>query len=239
MSADRSRRTRLQLRPSDTPTRSTLLRAGCNHRPGSFAPAVPRSLVVSCVINRSITAKRIACSARLLVGSTPTADGCERPCCVRLSRERSGTTWSPGLAYLRAVILQIWVDASSEASAELLPDRWMLAHPEPVLSHRVKVSRQKAPRRDRCRAGRSRSMSSRTGGRCRETGLAERREPAHAPAPWEARTLPLTMCFNETMGKFWDIFEVSAGSWFRIGLRHKMGAVRSSNLAGRVYYSIG
>ena len=31
----------------------------------------PRSLLVPCVISRSITTKRIACSARLLVGSTP------------------------------------------------------------------------------------------------------------------------------------------------------------------------
>ena len=60
-------------------------------------------------------------------------------------------------AYLRDVIQQLSVDASPEALARLLPDRWALAHPEQILSHRVEESRQKAQRRDQRRAGRPRS----------------------------------------------------------------------------------
>jgi transposase len=57
-------------------------------------------------------------------------------------------------AYVRDVILQLSVDASPERLAELLPDRWALAHPEHVLSHRLEESRQKARRRDQRRANR-------------------------------------------------------------------------------------
>jgi transposase len=59
-------------------------------------------------------------------------------------------TW----AYLRAVILQLSVDASPESLARLLPDRWALAHPGHVLAHRLDESRQKAQRRDQRRAAR-------------------------------------------------------------------------------------
>jgi transposase len=55
-------------------------------------------------------------------------------------------------AYLRDVILQVSVDASPEYLERLLPDRWALAHPEHVLSHRLEESRQKAQRRDQRRA---------------------------------------------------------------------------------------
>jgi transposase len=61
-------------------------------------------------------------------------------------------------AYLHDVILQLSVDASPEPLAGLLPDRWALAHPEHVLTHRLEESRQKAQRRDQRRAGRRRSM---------------------------------------------------------------------------------
>jgi transposase len=57
-------------------------------------------------------------------------------------------------AYVRDVILQLSVDASPERLAELLPDRWALAHPEHVLSYRLEESRQKARRRDQRRANR-------------------------------------------------------------------------------------
>jgi transposase len=57
-------------------------------------------------------------------------------------------------AYVRDVILQLSVDASPERLAELLPDRWALAHPEYVLSYRLEESRQKARRRDQRRANR-------------------------------------------------------------------------------------
>jgi transposase len=60
-------------------------------------------------------------------------------------------------AYLYDVILQLSVDASPESIARLLPDRWALAHPEHVLSHRLEESRQKAQRRDQRRASRLRS----------------------------------------------------------------------------------
>jgi transposase len=63
-------------------------------------------------------------------------------------------------AYVRDVILQLSVDASPERLAELLPDRWALAHPEHVLSHRLEESRQKARRRDQRRANRRRSTRS-------------------------------------------------------------------------------
>jgi transposase len=55
-------------------------------------------------------------------------------------------------AYLRDVILQVSVDPSQEYLETLLPDRWAVAHPEHVLSHRVEESRQKARRRDERRA---------------------------------------------------------------------------------------
>jgi transposase len=55
-------------------------------------------------------------------------------------------------AYLHDVILQLSVDASPEFLEILLPDRWALAHPDHVLSHRVEESRQKARRRDERRA---------------------------------------------------------------------------------------
>jgi transposase len=51
-------------------------------------------------------------------------------------------------AYLRDVILQLSVDATPELLAGLLPERWSLAHPEHVLTHRLEESRQKAQRRD-------------------------------------------------------------------------------------------
>ncbi len=57
-------------------------------------------------------------------------------------------------AYVRELILQLSVDASPERLAELLPDRWALAHPEHVLSYRLEESRQKAQRRDQRRANR-------------------------------------------------------------------------------------
>ena len=57
-------------------------------------------------------------------------------------------------AYVRELILQLSVDASPERLAELLPDRWALAHPEHVLSYRLEESRQKARRRDQRRANR-------------------------------------------------------------------------------------
>jgi transposase len=60
-------------------------------------------------------------------------------------------------AYLHDVILQLSVDASPESLARLLPDRWALAHPEHILSHRLEESRQKAQRRDQRRASRPRS----------------------------------------------------------------------------------
>jgi transposase len=60
-------------------------------------------------------------------------------------------------AYLHDVILQLSVDASPESLARLLPDRWALAHPEHILSHRLEESRQKAQRRDQRRASRLQS----------------------------------------------------------------------------------
>ena len=63
-------------------------------------------------------------------------------------------------AYLHDVILQLSVDASPEPLARLLPERWALAHPEHILSHRLEESRQKAQRRDQRRANRRRSTSS-------------------------------------------------------------------------------
>lgn len=60
-------------------------------------------------------------------------------------------------AYLHDAILQLSVDASPESLARLLPDRWALAHPEHILSHRLEESRQKAQRRDQRRASRLRS----------------------------------------------------------------------------------
>jgi transposase len=51
-------------------------------------------------------------------------------------------------AYLHDVILQLAVDASPEWLEGLLPDRWALAHPEHVLTHRLDESRQKAQQRD-------------------------------------------------------------------------------------------
>jgi transposase len=57
-------------------------------------------------------------------------------------------------AYLHDVILQLSVDASPEMLARLLPDRWALAHPQHVLTHRLEESRQKAQRRDQRRAER-------------------------------------------------------------------------------------
>jgi transposase len=59
-------------------------------------------------------------------------------------------------AYLHDVILQLSVDASSELLSGLLPDRWALAHPDHVLSHRLEESRQKAHHRDQRRANRCR-----------------------------------------------------------------------------------
>ncbi len=66
--------------------------------------------------------------------------------------------WLEPWAYLHDVILQLSVDASPESLARLLPDRWALAHPEHILSHRLEESRQKAQRRDQRRASRSRSV---------------------------------------------------------------------------------
>jgi transposase len=60
-------------------------------------------------------------------------------------------------AYLHDVILQLSVDASPEFLAGLLPNRWALAHPEHVLTHRLEESRRKAQRRDQRRAHRPRS----------------------------------------------------------------------------------
>jgi transposase len=60
-------------------------------------------------------------------------------------------------AYLHDVILELSVDASPDSLAGLLPDRWALAHPEHVLTHRLEESRQKARRRDQRRASRARS----------------------------------------------------------------------------------
>jgi transposase len=60
-------------------------------------------------------------------------------------------------AYLHDVILQLSVDASEESLTRLLPDRWAVAHPEHILSHRLEESRQKAQRRDQRRASRPRS----------------------------------------------------------------------------------
>jgi transposase len=57
-------------------------------------------------------------------------------------------------AYLHDVIPQLSVDASPEQLTRLLPDRWALAHPEHVLTHRLEESRQKAQRRDQRRAER-------------------------------------------------------------------------------------
>ena len=57
-------------------------------------------------------------------------------------------------AYLRDVILQSSVDPSPEFLKPLLPDRWALAHPEHVLSHRDAESREKARRRAARRARR-------------------------------------------------------------------------------------
>jgi transposase len=59
-------------------------------------------------------------------------------------------------AYLHDVILQLSVDASPELLAGLLPDRWALAHPEHILTHRLEESRQKAQCRDQRRARRPR-----------------------------------------------------------------------------------
>jgi transposase len=53
----------------------------------------------------------------------------------------------PG-AYLRDVILQLSVDAGPGLLAALLPDRWAVAHPEHVLTHRLEEARKKARRRD-------------------------------------------------------------------------------------------
>jgi transposase len=59
-------------------------------------------------------------------------------------------------AYMRDVIVQLSVDASKKTLAGLLPDRWALAHPEQILTHRLEESRQKAQRRDQRRARRPR-----------------------------------------------------------------------------------
>jgi transposase len=58
------------------------------------------------------------------------------------------------LAYLRDVIMQLSVDSSREYLERLLPDRWVLAHPEHVLNHRVDESRAKARSRDQRREAR-------------------------------------------------------------------------------------
>jgi transposase len=62
-------------------------------------------------------------------------------------------------AYLYDVILQVMDDASPEQLARLLPDRWALAHPEHVLTHRLEESRQKAQRRDQRRSERRHSST--------------------------------------------------------------------------------
>jgi hypothetical protein len=62
-------------------------------------------------------------------------------------------------AYLHEVILQLSIDASPELLADLLPDRWALAHPDHVLTHRLEESRQKAQRRDERRARRRPRLS--------------------------------------------------------------------------------
>jgi len=62
-------------------------------------------------------------------------------------------------AYLRDVILQVSVDPSPEFLAGLLPDRWALAHPEHVLTHRLEESRQKAQQRDQRREARRRQST--------------------------------------------------------------------------------
>jgi transposase len=59
-------------------------------------------------------------------------------------------------AYLHDVILQLSVDPSPELLAGLLPDRWALAHPQHLLTHRLEESRRKAQRRDQRRARRPR-----------------------------------------------------------------------------------
>jgi hypothetical protein len=68
------------------------------------------------------------------------------------AKRRRLETW----AYLRDVILQLAVDASRESLERLLPQRWALAHPDHVLTHRLEESRQKAQRRDERRARRLR-----------------------------------------------------------------------------------
>jgi transposase len=55
-------------------------------------------------------------------------------------------------AYPHDVILQLSVGASPESLARLLPDRWVLAHPEHLLNHRVQDSQ--AQRRDKRRPSR-------------------------------------------------------------------------------------
>jgi transposase len=57
-------------------------------------------------------------------------------------------------AYLRDVIMQLAVDPSPEQLTRLLPDRWAVAQPEHVLTHRLEESRQKARRRDERRSDR-------------------------------------------------------------------------------------
>jgi hypothetical protein len=59
-------------------------------------------------------------------------------------------------AHVRDVILQLTADASPKSLNRLLPDRWAIAHPEHVLSHRLEESRQKAQRRDQRLANRRR-----------------------------------------------------------------------------------
>jgi transposase len=59
-------------------------------------------------------------------------------------------------AHLHDVILQLTVDASPQSLERLLPDRWSIAHPEHVLSHRLEESRQKAQRQNQRRAHRRR-----------------------------------------------------------------------------------
>jgi len=60
-------------------------------------------------------------------------------------------------AYLHDVILQLSVNATPESLTQLLPDRWALAHPEKVLSHRLEESQQKTQRQDQRRARRRQS----------------------------------------------------------------------------------
>ena len=57
-------------------------------------------------------------------------------------------------AYLRDVIRELSVDASSRVLTTLLPDRRAHAHPEHLLNHRLGEPRQKARRRDQPRASR-------------------------------------------------------------------------------------